>query len=146
MNGRKRPNWDEYALILAHAASQRSEDPWRQVGAAALRFDNSTAATGYNGLPPGVTIDWSDREARQKYIIHSERNCLNYVKPGECRLLACTHMPCAECLLEIALKRIPRVVYAEEYKRNGILSVDEEAQELIARFKLEVVHLPYTST
>lgn len=140
-----RQNWDEYALGLASAASARSEDPWRQVGAAALRHDNSTAATGYNGTLPGLTVDWSDRPTRQKYVIHAERNCLNYVAPGECRLLACTYMPCPECLKEIALKRITRVVYAEEYSVNGLEPMTEQTRELADLFKVELVHLPSTS-
>ena len=138
----KRPNWDEYALSLALVAQARSEDPWRQVGAAALRHDNSTAATGYNGTIPGVTVDWSDRPNRQKFAIHAERNCLNYVAPGECRLIACTYMPCPECLKEIAIKRIPRVVYAEEYQINGQESVTAQTKELADLFKIELVHLP----
>jgi dCMP deaminase len=134
-----RINWDDYALGLAYAARVRSEDPWRQVGAAALRHDNSTAATGYNGTIPGVTVDWSDRPARQIYAIHAERNCLNYVKPGECRLIACIYLPCPECLKEIALKRIPRVVYAEEYEFNGLTSKTNDTTELAKIFKIELV-------
>ena len=142
MNGRKRPNWEEYAMILAHAASTRSEDPYRQVGAAALRHDNSTAATGYNGPPPNVEIDWSDREGRQKFILHAERNCLNYVEPGECRLLACTTMPCEDCLREIALKRGPRVIFEQVYLRNGVDSMYQQIMDLAATFNIQLIHLP----
>lgn len=142
----KRPNWDEYALLLAQTARLRSEDPWRKCGAAALRYDNSTAATGYNGTLPGLNLDWSDRPARQKFALHAERNCLNYVQPGECRLLATSYMPCAECLKEIAIKRIPRVVYAEEYELNGLESTTKEIRELAELFKIELVHLPITTS
>jgi dCMP deaminase len=144
---RKRPNWDEYALLLAHTASLRSEDPWRQCGAAALRYDNSTAATGYNGTLPGLDLDWTNRPARQKFALHAERNALVYVKPSECRLLATTYLPCVECLKEIALKRIPRVVYQEEYELNGQDSQSETVHELAKLFKIELIKLPpFSST
>ena len=142
MNGRKRLNWDEYALALAYTASIRSEDPYRQVGASALFHDNTIAGLGYNGPPPGIDIDWSDREGRQKYIIHAERNCLAKVKPGECRLLACTTMPCMDCIREIALKKIPRVVFREVYLRNGIEPMYEEILRLALHFGVELAHLP----
>ena len=144
MYGRKRPGWNEYAMILARAASARSEDPYRQVGAAALRYNNTTAATGYNGPPPVTEIDWSDREGRQQYIFHAERNCVNYVLPGECRLIACTTMPCTDCIKEIALKRIPLVVYGEVYFKNGEISLEGEITRLASFFKIQLIHLPFS--
>ena len=113
-----RPTWEQYALNLAEAAKTRSEDPYMQVGACALRWDHSVAATGYNGVKPGETIDWSDRDKRRPFVIHAEKNCLRYVRIGECELLACTLLPCPDCLAEIARMRIPRVVYKELYTTN----------------------------
>ena len=140
---KSRPSWDEYALRLAQAAMSRSEDPWQQVGAAALRHDNSVAATGYNGVPPGITIDWTNRDARRVWVIHAERNCLNYVLPGDCKLLACTLLPCPECLKEIAIKRIKRVVYADVYKTDP--EVAKQAFNFADRFEIELVQLPIPS-
>jgi len=48
-----RVSWEEYALNLAYAASDRSEDPHRQVGACALSHDNMVLGLGYNGLAAG---------------------------------------------------------------------------------------------
>jgi dCMP deaminase len=110
-----RLSWEQYALAIAEAAKLRSEDPWVQVGACALRYDHTVAATGYNGALAGVTIDWSDRDKRREDVVHAERNCLNYVSPGECELLVCTLMPCLECLTQIALKKIPRVMFKDVY-------------------------------
>lgn len=114
----ERPNWDEYALILAFAATFRSEDPFHKVGACALRHDNSIAGLGYNGALPGEEMDWSDRDARREHVIHAELNCLAYCRPGECRLLACTISPCNECLKQIARYGIKRVIYAQEYEKD----------------------------
>lgn len=139
----KRPSWEEYALLLAQAAMSRSEDPWELVGAAALRHDNTVAATGYNGLPPGITIDWSDRDARRKWVIHAERNCLNYVLPGDCRLIACTILPCPECLKEIAIKRIKKVVYIDTYKTIPLVA--EESMLFAEKYGIELVQLAHLS-
>jgi len=142
MYGRKRPDWNTYAMILAQAASTRSEDPYRQVGASALRLDNSVAGLGYNGPPPKIEIDWSDRPGRQQYILHAERNCLNYVEKGECRLIACTVMPCEDCIREIALKGIPLIVYGEVYLKNGEEPMEDIVTRLASSFNIQLAHIP----
>jgi len=130
-----RPSWEEYALTIAYAAAIRSEDPWGKVGACALRHDNTIAGLGYNGALPGKTIDWSDRDGRLKEVIHAELNCLAYCKPGECRLLACTLLPCGECLKTIARYGISTVVYGREYKR------DSSSLEMAERFGIKLVQM-----
>lgn len=146
MNGRKRPSWQSYALIIARAASMRSEDPYRQVGAAAFREDHSTISTGFNGAPQGIDIDWANREDRQKYVIHAERNCLNFVEKGECVLLACTTMPCMDCLREIAMKKIHRVIFEEVYLKNGVVSMEEEVRSLALHFGISLEQFPPTQS
>ena len=118
-----RPTWEEYALAIAEAAKIRSEDPYIQVGACALRYDHSVAATGYNGAKPGETIDWSNRDERRKHVVHAEKNCLEYVKEGECELLVCTLLPCPNCLEKIHKKRIPRVMFKEMYTTDPSVAI-----------------------
>ena len=86
--------WENYAIDLALVASRRSEDPYLKVGACILREDYSVASLGYNGAPPKIEIDWTDRDERRKRVIHAETNALRYIKPNEGYLLACTHLPC----------------------------------------------------
>lgn len=109
-----RLSWERYAVELADAASRRSEDPFHRVGAALLRLDHTIAAVGYNGAPPGVDIDWSNRDARRAQVIHAEANALRYVTPGEVELLASTMMPCAQCVLMASSYGIKRIVYRDE--------------------------------
>jgi len=109
-----RLTWEQYALELARTASLRSEDPYHAVGTALLRADHTVAALGYNGAPPGVEIDWTDRDKRRKFVIHAENNALRYVAPGEVALMASSMMPCWDCILLAATYRIPRLVYGEE--------------------------------
>ena len=113
-----RIDWERYALSLAKVAALRSEDPFVKVGACVLRHDNSVASLGYNGAPPKVNIDWSDRDERRRRVIHAEANALRYVKPQECRLLACTLLPCNYCLKLISSYGIKEVVYIEEYDKD----------------------------
>ena len=82
-----------YAMALAHVASLRSEDPYRKVGAAALDHDNRVIATAYNGLAPGFNAPdgfWSDREGRQKFMLHAEINLCSLFKRGEAKIVATT--------------------------------------------------------
>ena len=58
----------DWWLELADVASKRSEDPYHKVGAVAIREDGSIAGVSYNGAPPKIEIDWSDREKRRQFI------------------------------------------------------------------------------
>lgn len=116
-----RITWEQYALQIAQVAALRSEDPYRQVGACALDFENRVIGVAYNGLPPGVSVEssfWTDREARRPYMIHAEINILSLLKRGECALLAITHLPCSSCAQAICAHGIKSVVYIEEYERD----------------------------
>lgn len=104
---------ETYALSLAFAASMRSEDPHHKVGCALIRGDKTVAALGYNGAPPGVEIDWKDRDQRRIRVVHAEANALRYVRPHEVMLAATTMMPCSTCVLLLASYGISLVVYAE---------------------------------
>ena len=113
-----RISWAKYALNLAKVAAQRSEDPYVKVGACALRHDNSVASLGYNGAPPGIDIDWSDRPERRKRVIHAEVNALRYTSPEECKLLACTLLPCNDCIKMIASYGIKSIFYIDIYEND----------------------------
>jgi len=113
-----RLSWQNYALKLATVASERSEDPFMKVGACLLRHDNSVASLGYNGAPPGITIDWSNRDQRRSKVIHAETNALRYVRPNECYFLACTHLPCNDCLRSLASYGIKEIYFNEVYQRD----------------------------
>ena len=50
--GRRRPDWDEYFMLIAVATRQRAECLGRHVGAVLVR-EGRIVATGYNGTPRG---------------------------------------------------------------------------------------------
>lgn len=123
----ERISWERYALNLAHAAMSRSEDPYVKVGACILREDHTVASVGYNGAPPGIDMDWSDRDGRRKRVIHAEANALRYIRPGEGTFLAATMLPCLECLKSARAYGITDVVYDEEYT-SGAYDTTETLQ------------------
>lgn len=116
-----RISWDEYALRIAIVAAMRSEDPYVQVGSCALDHSNRVIGVAYNGLGSNINVNgafWQDRDKRRPYMIHSEVNLLSLFRRGECRLLACTLLPCSSCAAMIAAYGIKDVVYGDTYTRD----------------------------
>ena len=130
--------WGEYALEIARVASLRSEDPHRKVGACALDDQNMVIGVGYNGLAPGkdVSLDfWSDRDARRRYMIHAEANCLSLCRKGAVKLLAVTLLPCSYCATMIAAYGVKEVYYNDVYTR------DESALEILDFYDVSLVRI-----
>jgi dCMP deaminase len=117
-----------WALEIAEVAATMSEDPYKKVGAVALRPDNSIAAVSYNGAPPKIEIDWSDRDKRRQYVIHSEANLLKYIKPNECDRVAVTLSPCVDCLKNMAIYGIKEIYYNEKYDKCDYNLVEKIAE------------------
>ncbi len=118
-----RVSWDLYALHLASCAALRSEDRYHKVGACALSYDNRVLGVSYNGLQSGKKVTskfWGNRDARRPFMIHAETNLLSLFKRNECKILACTLLPCENCARMIAAWNIPHVVYQEEYDHAGL--------------------------
>ncbi len=116
-----RINWNEYALRLADVAKLRSEDPYMQVGACALDYDNRVLGCAYNGLAPGKIVTpefWVDRDARRPFMIHAETNLLSLFNRGAAKIVACTLLPCSGCAQQLAAYQVKEVVYGEEYSRD----------------------------
>jgi deoxycytidylate deaminase len=93
------------------------------------------AGIGYNGAPPGVEIDWGNRDEKNFRVIHSETNALKYCKPGTVYLLACTHSPCSRCLSAIAGYGIKKIIFEQWYHR------DRNVEELCKEFGVELKQL-----
>lgn len=137
VNIKSRTPWPEFAMQLARtAATERCQDPYVQVGACCLRHDHSVASIGYNGPPPGIELDWADRDKRRKRVLHAEVNCLRYVKPGEGKLLAVTVIPCLPCLSLIASWGIKEVFYLNEWTGS-----DPEIQDVAKEFGINLQKL-----
>ena len=134
-----RVSWDEHALILAYAATCRSQDPYRKVGACALDSYNNVLGVAYNGLAPGKTVDelfWYDRQKRRPFILHAENNLLARITVGQAHTLAVTLLPCSKCAITIAAHLIKRVVYSEMYE------YDQGGLDIFKFYNIEVKQIP----
>ena len=130
-------SWEEYALGLAEAASQRSEDPFVRVGACALNHEHMVLGVGYNGLASGKDVDWElfSRDQRRPVMLHAEMNCLSLCKKGGVKILAITLLPCSHCATMIAGYGIPQVVYRDDYEE------DDGAKEIFKFYGIKLLQL-----
>ena len=137
-NGRSRLTWEESCMRLAcNIAHYRSEDPYVQVGACIIKKDHSILL-GYNGAPPEIEIDWSNRDERRKRVIHAEENVLDEVKFGEVKIMAVTALPCDKCMRIIAKKGVKIVYYKDE-----LAGYDNTfAKQLAKEFGIKLIHMP----
>lgn len=134
----KRISWEEYALNLAKCAMVRSEDIYVKVGACALSHDNRVLGVAYNGLQQGKNVPkkfWSDRNDRRSFMIHAETNLLSLFKRSECKILACTLLPCESCARMIAAWNIPKVIYGDEYEHAA------KSKDIFKFYNIELIKL-----
>jgi dCMP deaminase len=135
----KRPSWDQYFMDITRLVATRSTCLRRQVGAVLVK-DRNILATGYNGVPTGIShcdavgclrerlkVPSGERHelcrglhAEQNAIIQAARHGINI----DGSTLYCTTMPCIICTKMLINAGIAVVVYGEGY-------ADELAREMI---------------
>lgn len=117
---------DDYFMGIAHLVSKRSTCVRRQVGCIILNNAYHIVATGYNGVPRGLShcIDYPCSGA--KYIsgqgldkcqaVHAEANALlqtpNILSVA---MIYCTAKPCIHCLKMIMNTTCTELVYDQDY-------------------------------
>jgi dCMP deaminase len=137
-SGRRRPNWDEYFMLIAVATRERAECLGRHVGAVLVR-EGRIVATGYNGTPRGFPRCNASEQGchrcahRERYpsgsaydvciCVHAEQNAilqaarLGYSLEGaHCYT---TLRPCFGCLKELRQAGAERIVYLNAWSPNG---------------------------
>jgi dCMP deaminase len=125
-----RPSWDEYFMEIARLVARRSTCLRRQVGAVLVK-DKNILATGYNGVPSGIShcadvgclrvkrqVPSGERHelcrglhAEQNAIIQAAKHGVNISGAT----LYCTNSPCVICSKMIINAGIARVIYLEGY-------------------------------
>ncbi len=141
-----RPGWDEYFMEITRLVSRRSSCLRRQVGAVLVK-DKNILASGYNGVPTGITHCAETGCLRAKLNVpsgerhelcrglHAEQNAIiQAAKHGtniDGATLYSTTMPCIICAKMIINAGILRVVYEEGY-------ADELSREMVAESGLLV--------
>jgi dCMP deaminase len=141
-----RPSWDQYFIEITNIAKQRSTCLRRQVGALLVK-DNHILATGYNGVPAGVTHCEVTGCLRQKLNVpsgqrhelcrglHAEQNAILQAAyhgvPIKGATLYCNTKPCSICTKMIINAGIVRIVYELYYE-------DALADEILAETNIIV--------
>lgn len=144
----QRPSWDQYFMDITSLVATRSSCLRRQVGAVLVK-DRNILATGYNGVPSGITHCEVDGCLRERLGVpsgerhelcrglHAEQNAIiQAAKHGtniDGATLYCTTMPCIICTKMIINAGITTVIYGEGY-------ADDLAREMIGESGITVRH------
>ena len=138
---RKRPDWDEYFMNIAHVAAERSNCCRRQVAAVIVK-DKRVISTGYNGTPRGVkncdeggcprcnSDIKSGHGLTDCLCCHAEENSIvqaaSHGISVEGSMLYTTFSPCLLCAKMIINAGIKEVVFHDRY------SIDDVSSNLLA--------------
>ena len=127
---RQRPDWEIYFLKIAQLASTRSTCIRRQVGAVLVK-EKKILATGYNGVPSGIShcedvgclrdeegVPSGERHELCRGL-HAEQNAiLQAAYHGvsiQGSVLFCTNFPCVICSKMLINAGIRQIFYLEGY-------------------------------
>jgi dCMP deaminase len=143
-----RPSWDQYFIDITRLVATRSTCLRRQVGAILVK-ERNILATGYNGVPSGIShcdVVGCLRERLQVPSgerhelcrgLHAEQNAIIQAARHDTSIdgatLYCTTMPCIICTKMIINAGIRAVIYSEGY-------ADELAREMITESGITVMH------
>lgn len=144
MNGdeSKEAVWAERFLSLADCIAGWSEDRDIQVGAVIVGPHREIRASGYNGLPRGVSDkeeDRFDRASGEKFFWfeHAERNAIYNAARVGTPLAGCTiyvnRFPCADCARAIIQSGIVKVVCPSKPEFDGALDHSFDVSEMMLR-------------
>ncbi|MCL1797507.1 MAG: cytidine/deoxycytidylate deaminase family protein [Eggerthellaceae bacterium] len=138
----ERPSWDEYFMRLTHEVATRTTCLRRGVGAIIVK-DRRILATGYNGVPTGISHCSEVGCLRQQLGVpsgqrheicrglHAEQNAIiqaaRYGIDISGSSIYITTQPCVVCAKMIINAGIGEIVYAESYDDELSLSMLDEA-------------------
>ncbi len=144
---RPRPDWDTYFMDMAKLASRRSSCLRRAVGAVLVK-DRRLLATGYNGVPSGVThcevmgclrerlkVPSGERHELCRGL-HAEQNAIIQAAYHGVSIrgahLYCTNLPCIICAKMLINAGVRRIIYLEGYSDTLTREMlDEVGMELL---------------
>jgi dCMP deaminase len=143
-----RPAWEDYFMEIARVVATRSSCMRRQVGALIVK-NRQILATGYNGVPRGLT-HCSDRGCLREQLgipsgerhelcrgLHAEQNAIVQAAYHGVAIqgaeLYCTHQPCAVCAKMLVNADIQAVYFAGSYPDELAMEVFHEAGTRLVR-------------
>jgi dCMP deaminase len=145
-----RPTWDQYFIEITNITKKRSTCLRRQVGAVLVK-DNHILATGYNGVPSGITHCEVTGCLRQKLNVpsgerhelcrglHAEQNAIIQAAYHGVSIkgatLYCNTKPCSICTKMIVNSGIIRIVYEAYYDDPLADDILAETEIAVEQFK-----------
>jgi dCMP deaminase len=139
---RDKDKWRYRFLGLCDHIAQWSEDRDFKVGAVIAGPGQEIRATGYNGLPRGVsntTGNRLDRASGEKFfwVEHAERNALYNAARSGVRVAGCTlyvnRFPCADCARAIIQSGISCVECPPKPENDGKLDHSFDVSETMLK-------------
>ena len=148
----QRPNWDTYFARITLDVSTRATCLRRKVGALIVK-DKRILATGYNGVPSGITHCEVTGCVRAKLKVksgqrhelcrglHAEQNAiiqaaLHGVSISGAKLY-CTTYPCVVCAKMLVQAKIEEIVVLADYPDELAKDIFQEAGITVRFLKLE---------
>lgn len=125
-----RPDWDDYWMTFAQAASQRGTCDRKKVGAVIV-VENFIVSTGYNGAAPGEPhCDVAGHDLVE--LANGTKNCVRAVHAEENAILQAARrgvavrggtvytntFPCWPCARKIITAGLVRVVFNAPYNND----------------------------
>jgi len=111
-----RPNWIEYFIKIAEAASARSHDLNTKCGCVLTTVDNRILSVGYNSFPRELNdyILPSTRPDKYRFTIHSEMNALHNMSSKEFGFICyVTGEPCFNCLINLYQCGCSKIIHSD---------------------------------
>jgi dCMP deaminase len=114
-------------MSMAELVASKSKDPSTKVGCVVVTEDTVVAATGYNGLPRGVTdkSERMERPAKYLWTSHAEENAVAQAARVGAKLKGgtafVTHHPCSRCARSLIQAGVTSVVIG-----HGTTSMPDE--------------------
>ena len=135
-----RPHWDEYFSAIATVVASRSTCGRRAVGAVLVDKNKRIIGTGYNGVARGLehctriacpgALHKSGEGLDECEAIHAEANALvNCTDHMAIETIYCTSAPCIGCTKLLMNTTCNRIVFIEDYPKNGRLLWEKLGRE-----------------
>ena len=122
---------DDYFMKICKIVSERATCPRKSVGCVVVK-GNRIIATGYNGAPKGFNhcsqVGCMVKDNHCIRVMHAEMNALLFAgKEASDSTLYCTVLPCDLCMKMAVQAGVSRIVYCEDYNKQDILWILNEA-------------------
>ena len=132
-------------MILAERISDLSDDPNYKIGTIAVR-DNKIISLGFNSLLRHKTESinvFNDKELKNKYIVHSEMNCIYNALRQERTLIDSDLYiyglsPCHDCAKAIIQTQIKNVYYINHKENHKWIESQNIAIELFKEAEVTI--------